>query len=159
MIQAAELSLQVANEYLQLVRHVYDDPNWANSTKWEGAGMPSTYRLKKGSEKIHPAQIKSACWGKSVGSQWVASDGAAWLWWPSYLHRELIQSSGKVLACLSHTSPRNNQKKINLAQINCACYNMIMRLCRTSEIVLNLLVVRKVRFSQVKLGAEDEKLL
>jgi len=36
---------------------------------------------------------------------------------------------------------------------------MIMRLCRTCETFLNLLVVRKVRFSQVKLGAQDEKLL
>jgi len=31
VLQAAELSLQIANEQLQLVRHVYDDSYWANS--------------------------------------------------------------------------------------------------------------------------------
>lgn len=34
-----------------------------------------------------------------------------------------------------------------------------MHLCRTSETFLNLLVVRKVRFSQIKLGAQDDKLV
>jgi len=36
---------------------------------------------------------------------------------------------------------------------------MIIHLCRTSETFLNLLIVKKVWFSQVKLGPQDERLV
>ena len=76
--------------------------------------MLSTHRPKEWSTKNYPALINSACWGKSLGSQWAALDGEAWLWWLSCLHTELIQYSGMVLAYLPHKGPRNNQQKINL---------------------------------------------